>query len=302
MKRTLILLLSFLAVQAVLIAEPPQDKDVVITISAERDVILPYEPLGIAVILKNNSGEVVEKTGVQWTSFRIKKGESGDWFSYMGCGYHASLPPPRKFKLLPGQSFEDTIMIHVGWINKPVFNNPGVYYIQVGTPFGESEAIRIMVNLPETSVDAVEAISNKKLFMLFDDYTAACYLRGFLGENRNIDDIAKDLDNFKKASGSELYSSWIIFSEFILKKEKIDRQDAAKKHMFFDRLIAEYKPVVGKLPSPQKESLLMAMASVQMDLNKKNEALELLQEIISTHADGYFRNSAQYRQEMYEKR
>lgn len=299
MRRTLILLLSCLAVQAVSVAEPAHDKNVVITISADRDVILPCEPLGVAVVLKNKSGDVIEKIGSQWTSFRIKKeGEGENWNSYMGCGLHALVAPPRKLKLLSGQSFEDICLIHVNSNNEPVFKNPGVYYLQSGTPFGESEAIRIMVELPEVSVDVVEPMYNNKLFMLFDEYTAGC----FLGEGRNIDDISKNLNDFRESPGAAPYSAWIIFGEFILKKAKIDRQEALKKYVLFDRLIAEYEPVAGKLQSPQKESLIMAVASIEIDQGRKGEALELLRKIISTQTDAYFKIKAQYLRGLYEKR
>jgi len=271
------------------VAEPARDKDVVITISVDRDVILPCEPLGVAVVLKNKSGSVIEKTGSQWTSFRVKKeGEGENWNSYMGCGLHVLLGPPRKLKLLSGQSFEDICLIHVNSNDEPVFKNPGVYYVQSGTPFGESEAIRIMVKIPELSADIVEPMYNKKLFMLFDEYTAEY----FLGKSRNIDNISKDLNDFRESLGSAPYLSWIIFGEFILKKTKIDHQEALKKNDSFDRLIEEYESVAEKLPSPQKENLILAMASIQIDQGRKSEALDILRKIISTHTDGYFKIKA----------
>ncbi|NLF60877.1 MAG: hypothetical protein GX574_06955 [Lentisphaerae bacterium] len=289
MRRTLMLLLSCLAIQVMSVAEPARDKDVVITISVDRDVILPCEPLGVAVVLKNKSGNVIEKTGSQWTSFRIKKeGEGENWNSYMGCGLHVLLGPPRKLKLLSGQSFEDICLIHVNSNDEPVFKNPGVYYVQSGTPFGESEAIRIMVKIPELSADIVEPMYNKKLFMLFDEYTAEY----FLGKSRNIDNISKDLNDFRESLGSAPYLSWIIFGEFILKKTKIDHQEALKKNDSFDRLIEEYESVAEKLPSPQKENLILAMASIQIDQGRKSEALDILRKIISTHTDGYFKIKA----------
>jgi hypothetical protein len=83
MRRIIAFTLLCLAAQFVSCADLAQNSGMVIAISSDRDVILPCEPLGVAVILKNESGNAIERVGSQWTSFRIKNDEIARSTSWM---------------------------------------------------------------------------------------------------------------------------------------------------------------------------------------------------------------------------
>jgi hypothetical protein len=299
MKNVVAGVLLCFSIHAVSYAQTIQEESVRILLASDRAIIMPCEPLGVVVTLTNQSANAVERIGSQWTSYRIKKeGKDQEWCTYMACGPQPTLMPPRALRLLSGQSFQDFCLLHVNSQYESVFKNPGIYYVQVGTPFGESDVIKIKVELPETSVASIDAVYKKKLFMLFDEYTTSCYLQtGDQAEN-----LLYDVGEFKKSPASVPYSGWITVGEYILKKAMIGREPKAKQDALLDALVAEHGKLEKNLPSPQKESLMIAMAEVRFRQSRKNEGAGILQDLINASTCDYFKVKAQYLRGLYDKR
>ena len=168
-----------------------------VSISMEQGPIFPYEPFGVAVIVENQSVNDVERTASTWTTLRIRKDGYDDWQVYMPYGFLATPMPPQKRILHPGERYQDVCLIHVNSTGGHVFSNPGTFIIQAGTPFGESDPVKISVQLPESEVAASAAVGEKQLFMFFSEYTtkALRYRPGYDASNA-IDEINAFAGNF----------------------------------------------------------------------------------------------------------
>jgi hypothetical protein len=272
-------------------AETIEDKAVAVVLSADRETIMPCEPLGLVVILTNRSTRAVEKVSNQWTSYRIKKDGDQGWRTYMAYGPQPTPTLPMTLVLMLGQQFSDFCLVHVDMKGEPVFKDRGVYYVQAGTPFGESNVIKIKVDLPESSSSSALTVYSKKLYMLFDDYSIRCYVDA----GGNLEFIENSLDEFKRSTSSVSYSAWITVAEFFLRKVKIYHESETKQLVLLDNLISEYEKVVTKLPSPQKEILMIAIAEVRIFQSQKNAAIRILQDVIQdVHTGNYFKVKAQY--------
>jgi hypothetical protein len=299
MKCIVVGVLMCFAIHAVSYAQTSQEKSVKIILSSDRGIIMPCEPLGIVVTLTNQSENAIERVCSHWTSYRVRKEGAGqDWRTYMACGPQPTLMPPRKLKLLSGQSFHDFCLLHVNSQNEPVFKNPGIYHVQAGTPFGESNVIEIKVELPEPSGASVDAVYGKKLFVLFDEYTASCYLQA----SGKVETLAKDLHEFKQSPSSGPYSGWITVGEYILRKAMIGHEPKSKQSDLLNNVVAEYRNLATELPSPQKESLMIAIAEARIGQSQKNVGIGILQDVINTQGNEYSKVKAQYLRGLYDKK
>ena len=298
MKQYIAMFMSCLIMQVLSFDVSAEDKSVMITLSSDRNVILPCEPIGVSVILKNMTNNEVEITGNRWTSIRIKKeGENENWKTFAACGPQVASMFPRKLTISPLQTVEDMYLIHVDINDEPVFKSEGIYYLQAGTPFGESEDLKIVVDSSGIPTNVVEMVYKDKLFMLFDKYTADWYMRN--GDKEDI--ISGRINKFKQEKISSPYSDWMAVSEFILKLDIISHESELTKKKMYEELVAEYTIVANTLPSPQKETLLIELASVQEEQSNKKQAIEILKQVESNHRSGYFNVRAKYLRGLYSK-
>ena len=266
--------------------------NILVSISMEQGPILPYEPFGVAVIVENQSGNDVERTASTWLTLRIRKDGSDDWQVYMPYGPLPTPMPPQKRILHPGERYQDVCLIHVNAMGRHVFSDPGAFIIQAGTPFGESDPVKISVQLPESEVAASAALGEEKIFMYFSEYTtqALRYRPGY--------DASKAIDAINAFAGKfpeSRYNAWARLGLFFAKQRMFENEDISKGH----EMLAEIKNNSTLLPPVPRGHMLISMATLAQKMAAKSEVAWALNEIESTHTNGYFNVLAKYLFQQY---
>ena len=179
--------------------------------------------------------------------------------------------------------------MHIGFDGNPVFQSPGVYCIQAGTPFGESDIIRNVVEEPGMTAKASEFLRETMLYRFFIDYSA----RSANIDSKTAPALMSAIADFKKMPESAPYKSWIPVCDFLLTgilktdSNALPIGDRARR-------TAHYAATAETLPSPQRENLLWAIASEQLADNDMNGAKASLSSLATTAEDDYFRQLANY--------
>lgn len=292
MKNKNILFIVYLLCSTITFAELGKNADIMVNIYSDRDSIYPCEPLAVYVTIDNHSESIVEEAVNRLTSFRVKKEGTNDvWKAYTPCGPQVTPLPPRKLKILPSQTIEDICLIHVGINNEPVFKDPGVYYVQVGTPFGESETIKITVNIPSSSIMEYEAILKNKLYVLFDEYTMTCMIKNV----EELDKLSNEVIKLKNIADSGPYADWVPVCEYLIAKEKIkEMKDGEGKSNAIQALISEYSSIVHSLSSPQRESLDLAILAIKQKKVSKEKYKEDLKYMNRYTNSKYYKYMTKY--------
>lgn len=263
-----------------------------VSISNEQGTILPYEPLGIAVIVQNQSSNDVERTASRWTSLRIRKDGDKDWQVYMPYGPHATPMPPNKRILHPGEKYQDVFLIHVDAAGRHVFSDPGIFEIQAGTPFGESDPLLITVQLPPSEVAAFTALSENKLFMYFSEYTTkALSYRLNYNASEAIDDLNAFADKFPESQ----YNAWARLGIFFAKQSKGEYANISGAQ----NMVAEFRQGSKSLSPIQRGYMLISMVVNAHKYAANGESNWALNEIEKSHTNGYFNVLAKYLSQQY---
>ncbi|MBP5545098.1 MAG: hypothetical protein ILM98_13565 [Kiritimatiellae bacterium] len=241
--------------------------------------------------IENTSPGEVRKLGSRWSLFRIAKDEPGmpiQWNTYQPCGIHATLPPPSWLKLPPGQVFTDFLLLHIGLDNEPVFNEPGHYFIQSGTLFGESNIVTIEVEGDETVAAAVRFLRDSGLYVLFSDYSA----KSMVTLRERAEALSVALDGFREMSKGTPYKTWLPVCEFIL--EEICSGIDSDHHPLDGEDSARYLRIAEGLPSPQRGHLISSIAMAQMEQGNVKDAQAAYSLLAASTDNGYFRQLALY--------
>lgn len=254
--------------------------------------ILPFEPVGVVLTISNTTDSAISKIGSKWSSFRIAKEENGllgDWRTFQPNGLQITLPPPHKLNLAPNRAFTDFCLVHIGFDGNPVFQSSGVYCIQAGTPFGESDIVKIVVEEPMMAAKASKFLLETMLYRFFSDYSA----RSANIDSKTAPALMSAIADFKKMPESAPYKSWIPVCDFLL-TEILKADSNALPIGDRARRTAHYAATAEALPSPQRENLLWAIASEQLADNDMNGAKASLLNLTKTAKDDYFIQLANY--------
>lgn len=265
-----------------------------VSISIDQGAILPYEPIGIAVIVQNQSSNDVEQTASKWTSLRIRKDGDENWQVYIPYGPQAMPMPPQKYILHPGELYQDVFLVHVDVSGRHVFCEPGIFVIQAGTPFGESDPVNITVQLPPSEVAASAALSKNKLYMYFSEYTtqALCYGPGY-NASQAIDELNAFAEKFPKSR----YNAWAQLGILFAKQSKSENANNSG----IQNMLMEFKNSSASLSPLQRGYMLISMAVSAHKIAANGEAAWALDEIEKNHTNGYFSVLAKYLSQQYGK-
>ena len=263
-----------------------------VSFSMEQSPILPYEPFGVAVIVENQSGNDVERTASTWLTLRIRKDGYDDWQVYMPYGPLATPMPPQRRILHPGERYQDVFLIHVNAMGRHVFSDPGTYIIQAGTPFGESDPVKIFVQLPESESAAAAAIGEDKLYMFFSEYTTeALRYRPKYDAYKAIDAINAFAGKFPDSQ----YNVWAKLGLYFTQQPIFENEDISRGH----EILAEIKHNSTLLPPVPRGHMLISMATLAHKISSNSEVVWALNEIERTHTNGYFNVLAKYLFQQY---
>ena len=263
-----------------------------IMLRADRERILPFEPVGLILTLENRTDAILQKNESRWSSYRIAKarkdGGNLEWRTFMPFGVHMTLPPPTLLALNPGQVIIEFCPIHVGFDGGHVFSEPGTYFVQAGTPFGESNRVAIEVAEPEELLaSVVDLLRESRLFMLFDDSSAA-YVPTTSGSLETLNHALEELH----ASPADLpYKPWAVVCEFRLDTIRNNAMSEDQRQRRYGHFFA----AADGLPSPQKESLLFSIASAQFADNDFRGAKNTFSRIVLDSKDDFFQGMAKSR-------
>lgn len=261
-----------------------------IKLYADRRQINPFEPVGLVLKIENKGPSAQEKTESRWSSFRIARvhdGEKTKWRTYSPFGPHATLTPPFALKLQPGEIHTDFCLLHVGFDGRHVFSEPGTFLVQAGTPFGNSNVAEIEVVEPDAMAPAVEFIGESRLFMLFDYYSA----KSMLATPESVAHFSNSLRKLQRMQTASSYKAWFGVCECIL-SEIGNEQSPTKGARRRQR--DGFMQTARDLPSPQQESLVLAIACAQLEANDMHDAQATFSWLAANAKDGYFRCLAKH--------
>ena len=261
-----------------------------VSLRANRTKIFPFEPIGFVLAIESHANTNMQKVSSRWSSFRFAKVD-GDrhvkWRTFAPFGVHATLSPPAPLSLQPGQEITDFCLMHVGFTGDHVFNEPGLFLVQAGTPFGSSNVVTIEVVEPDSTVPAVELIGESRLFMLFDYYAA----KSMPATKESIEALSVSLKKLRAMPTAFPYKAWFSVCEYALMEMRANNSTTKESRQIQQN---QYFQIAKQLPSPQKECLLLAIASAQLEINDMHAAKNTFSWLATNTEDEYFSCLAKY--------
>lgn len=261
-----------------------------VSLRSSKTKIVPFEPVGFILTIESHTNDTIKKVSSSWASFRFAKVHEGrhvKWRTYAPFGVHATLSPPTTLAIQPRQTITNSCLMHVGFNGDHVFNESGLFLVQAGTPFGSSNVVTIEVVEPDTIVPAVELISKSRLFMLFDHYSA----QNMPTTEESVETLSVALKKLRTMPEAFPYNAWFSVCEYALMGMRTTHS-TAKESMQIHHM--RYLQAAKELPSPQKETLILAIASAQLEANNIDSARSTYSWLANNTKDVYFSCLARY--------
>ncbi len=180
--------------------------EILVTQEIMPESIYPHELVYISCVISNTTDRPIVKSGSNWVTCRYRM-EGGQWKTFNLYGPQGTPPAPKDIVLPANGILEGSMLMSADIDGTSCFSQPGVWEIQTGTIFGESEVGKLVVKPPIQASDALADVP-RSAALLFDEYTfkwANLHEKSVSGQNI-------DLNSFgfmKRLASSDEYADWV---------------------------------------------------------------------------------------------
>ena len=185
-----------------------------VTLAVSRQSVLPYEPLSLMLLLRNDATEQKRLT-VAWCSHLTigeARGAGIQWRGYQGD--NEPLPKPclaTAKNLAPNESKK--LLTHIDYeasSGQHVFAEPGKYFLKGGTTDGRfvSDEVQIIVRRPEgVDAKAYQFLRTSDLHHFFGEYT----IHKYQYDDKTVQELEKFITDFDGSEYSYLARMGLAF-------------------------------------------------------------------------------------------
>lgn len=267
--------------------------DAEVLLTTDNPTVYPYEPVTAVTCVSNKSDHALISKDGYHSSYRYRAGTNGAW-KVIGVYGYGSVPMlyPREYKLESHKTVGCLTAIDIDADGKHIFNNPGDYYIQYGTVFGESAPLKITVKEPEPSESKLlKEVGEKRLYLWFTEETArqCSYFD-------NMDEALFNLQTFAANHPRSRYGAWAKLGSLFVEKHLVRKVAHKLKKPRDTRVLKQVqdkmKELAPTLPSPQKEHCWHEVSRIASELGDAELAEQAMKEVRKVRKDGYIEEKA----------
>ena len=202
----------------ILAQEQPDSKKFAIQLFASRERIMPYEPLGVAVFVKNDTEQIQKLDRLSWgVSLFYRREGDVDWNGYGMRDNSQFLSGNKTYSLNSGDSVIGYANVCTNYKGSPIFNAPGTFYIKARFGNLETASQKIVVQKPTPKELSVSGdILKGGLFEYFASDEA--FSDAYKAEKLDYSRAKIHLQNLVASSSASQYSDWARFSVLLLQE------------------------------------------------------------------------------------